>query len=75
MKDIKIMPLYVHYDDGFILICLKDGTYIIYNKDLDSITIENAKLIYSSYRLKENKVKIGFNNRFCLDSKMEMPWS
>ena len=57
MKDIKIMPLYVHYDDGFILICLKDGTYIIYNKDLDSITIENARLIYSSYRLKENKVQ------------------
>ncbi|KAM3140715.1 hypothetical protein pb186bvf_007120 [Paramecium bursaria] len=62
MKDIKIMPLYVHYDDGFILICLKDGTYIIYNKDLDSITIENARLIYSSYRLKENKVMFGFED-------------
>ena len=56
MKEIKVMPLYVHYDDGFIFICLKDGTYIIYNKDLDSIIIENLKLIYSSYRLKENKV-------------------
>ena len=56
MKEIKVMPLYVHYDDGFILICLKNGTYIIYNKDLDLITIEDAKLIYSSYRLKENKV-------------------